>query len=149
MAVPQGTAPTVAKAGQIAVDTTADQFVYYGTAKRVLPYKREKSLTLVGPTNGDVILMWKSVDPVTITAANCLVDPADSSESVAITIQVRNADADTPSTVSTITCANTNTSGTISSGAIAANYWVAVSVGTVTGTVSQLALTINYTTDAQ
>ena len=34
--IPNGTAPTVDAAGEIAVDTTSDQFIYYGTAKRVV-----------------------------------------------------------------------------------------------------------------
>lgn len=38
IAVPQGTAPTVDAAGEIAVDTSDDQLIYYGAAKRVIPY---------------------------------------------------------------------------------------------------------------
>jgi len=44
--IPNGTAPTVDSVGEIAVDTTDDQFVYYGSAKRVLPYEREACVTI-------------------------------------------------------------------------------------------------------
>lgn len=37
--IPQGTGVTVDAAGEIGVDTTDDQYVYYGSAKRVVDYK--------------------------------------------------------------------------------------------------------------
>ena len=36
LAIPQGASPTVDSAGEIAVDTTSDQLIYYGGAKRVI-----------------------------------------------------------------------------------------------------------------
>ena len=36
LAIPQGATPTVDAVGEIAIDTTSDQFIYYGGAKRVI-----------------------------------------------------------------------------------------------------------------
>lgn len=44
--LPNGASPTVDAAGKIAVDTTADQFQYYGGAKRVLNYSKQSCMTI-------------------------------------------------------------------------------------------------------
>ena len=92
------------------------------------------------------------MDPITITNINCIVDPADSGESVVIDVQERDANADNPASVdTTITCANTSTAddGSLSNAAIDANDWISLDIGTVTGTVTQVSVTVYYTVDAE
>jgi len=45
--IPNGATVTdPASVGQVAIDSTSDQFLYYGTAQRVLTYKYEESITV-------------------------------------------------------------------------------------------------------
>lgn len=68
LALPQGAATTVDAAGEIAVDTTNDQLIYYGGAKRVLSYK--DSFCMVISTLAaadDNFEFWIAKDTVTVT----------------------------------------------------------------------------------
>ncbi len=150
--IANGTAPTVDAAGEIAVDTTDDQLIYYGGAARVLSYKQTKSVVLESPVDADSIVLWKTLDPITITDIECIVDPADSAESVVIDLHEADATGDTGVTVdATITCDNDGAAddGTFTNGAIDANDWLLLDIGTVTGTVTQVSVTIYYTVDAE
>ena len=80
-------APTVDAAGEFAVDTTNDQWVYFGTAKRVLDARKQIDFTLESPADADNFLVWKPQYNVTITNIECIVDPGDSAESVVITME--------------------------------------------------------------
>jgi len=151
--IPNGTGPTVDTAGQVAVDTTSDQLVYYGAAKRVLKYTDQIDFTLESPADADNFLIWKPEVNVTVTDIECIVDPADTGESVVITMQENDSDGDTPAGLdgaTTITCGNTTTSddGTLSNGPVDANDYVTVDIGTVTGTVTQLSVRLKYTIDS-
>jgi hypothetical protein len=70
--VPNAAAPTVDAAGEIAVDTSDDQLIYYGGAKRVLSYERTRCALIenVGSTDDNVPL-GSFVDAVTITSVWC------------------------------------------------------------------------------
>jgi hypothetical protein len=84
---------------------------------------------------------------ITITDIHCIVDPADSSESVVVDIQERNSTGDSPATVdATITCDNDGAEddGTLSNGTLDSGDWWSIDIGTVTGTVTQLSLTVYY-----
>lgn len=149
-----GATPTVDAAGEIAVDTTGDQLIYYGGAKRVITYKHSMRLTIESPADADNILISPLDDAITITAITCLCDPADSGESVVITVQERDGDGDSPAGVdgaTTITCANTDTDddGTLSNPSIDADDYMSIDIGTVTGTVAQVAIAVYYTIDAE
>ncbi|MCA9408903.1 MAG: hypothetical protein KC733_09445, partial [Candidatus Omnitrophica bacterium] len=150
--IPSGTGPTVDAEGEIAIDTTDDQFVYFGGAKRVLSFKQMKAFTLENPADADNFILWKTLDPITITDIECIVDPADAAESVVIDVQERDSTADNPATVdATITCDNDGAAddGTLTNGAIDANDWISLDIGAVTGTVTQVSVTIYYTLDAE
>jgi hypothetical protein len=72
LAIPQGTAPTVSKAGHIAVDTTGDQLLYYGTAERVLTYEDTRCGYFADLlSTDDQISMGAWSQPVTITGVGC------------------------------------------------------------------------------
>lgn len=73
--IPNGTAPTVDAAGEVAVDTTDGQLVWYdGTAKRVASKTYGVSATIESITAADDnYAFWMAPQAVTITgvAANC------------------------------------------------------------------------------
>jgi hypothetical protein len=72
IAIPNGTAPTVDTAGQIAIDTTDDQLIYYGGAKRVIPYEKTICGTKFNLAAGDDNTPFYSPqDNVTVVKAYC------------------------------------------------------------------------------
>lgn len=101
------------------------------------------------PVNGDNHFFWKPRSAVTVSNIECIVDPADSGESVVLTVKECDGNGDSCAGLdgaTTITCANTTTSddGTLSDPSIAADAWVSGTIGTITGSVSQLALRLKY-----
>lgn len=72
LTIPVQTAPTVAGAGDLAIDTTDDQLVYYGSAKRVVPYKNARCFVIPDTAAADDnVPIGSFVDGVTITAVWC------------------------------------------------------------------------------
>jgi hypothetical protein len=72
LGIPAGTAPTVDRAGEIAVDTTDDQFVYYGSAKRVIPHEYTACVTVESLAAADDNFgFFSPQDNVTLTKAWC------------------------------------------------------------------------------
>jgi hypothetical protein len=70
--IPYGTAPSVSLAGHVALDTTADQVVYYGGAERILSYDMTRCgyFTDIQSSDDQIALGAWSV-PVTITGIGC------------------------------------------------------------------------------
>ena len=150
--VPNGAAPTVDAVGEVAVDTTDDQFVYFGGSKRVLTPKRSFGLTYESPTSSDLFHFYRAQDNITITDIECIVDPAGTGESAVIDIQECDSTGDNCTTVdATITCDNDGAAddGTFTNPSIDANDWVALDGGAVTGTVSVVGVTVYYTVDSE
>lgn len=146
--VPNGAAPTVGTVGYVGVDTTEDNFLYYGTALRVLSYLDSFSFTLETPADADNFLVMKAPHDMTITNIYCIVDPAGTGETVVIDVQECNTTGDSCATVdATLTCANTGTAddGSLTNPTITEAEWIAIDIGTVTGTVTQVAITVEYT----
>lgn len=146
--IPNGTAPTADDPGEIAHDTTANQIILDNS---VFDPRRSIAFTLESPADADNFLLGKVPYGITITSIQCLVDPADSSESVVITMQERDGTADSPAGIdgaTTITCDNDGATddGSLSNPAVDSGDWLSVDIGTVTGTVTQLSVTVNYTT---
>ncbi len=145
--IPNGTSTVVNLDGEIAHDTTADQLILGATAD-VIPTTFQKSFTIETPADADNFLLGKwAAHGVTITDIHCLVDPADSAESVVIDIQERGSTGDSPVSVdATITCDNDGAEddGALSNGTIDKGDWWSIDIGTVTGTVTQVSVTIIY-----
>jgi hypothetical protein len=142
--------PNVSTNGEIAVDSTADQFLYFHGSLYTLDARRFESATVEDPADADNFMLFKAPFALTITDIECIVDPADTGESVVIDIQERNGTGDSPATVdATITCDNDGASddGTLTNGAIDSGDWVSLDIGTVTGTVNQVSVTITYQVD--
>jgi hypothetical protein len=140
--VGSGANPTVSADGELAVDTTDDQFIYFSTAERVIRYQFPKAFTIELPADVDNFLLWTDQDALTVVSFSCIVDPGDAGESVAITIQERDSDGTNPTTIGTATCDNDGAAGSISDANVDAADYVGIDIGTVTGTVTQLNVTI-------
>lgn len=115
-------------------------------------YTRTASANVVSPTTSSDFFFGKVKAPagITVTEIDCVVDPADTGESVVITVNEYDGNGDTPAGVdgaTTITCGNTNTAddGSLSNAAIDLDDFWGVDVGTVTGTVTNLVITVTYT----
>lgn len=95
------------------------------------------------PSSSTNYLVWHPNAGTTITGVDCLVDGGTSA-----VVDVKECDADGGSCASvlssTITCATTNTTGTVSDGGITSGNRVQIAIGTVTGTVPSLTVRINY-----
>jgi hypothetical protein len=100
-------------------------------------------------------IAWSIVDPndadihyvrlqraITASSVGCIVDPEGTGESVVLDIQECDSNGDNCASVlsSTITCGNTPTAGTINDAAWAANAFLKIDIGTVTGTVKTLSI---------
>ena len=110
-----------------------------------------KSVVIEDPADADNFLFWRAFDAITITDIHCIVDPADLAESVVIDIQERDGTGDNPATVdATITCDNDGAEddGSLTNGAIDAGDWLSIDIGTVTGTVTEITVTIAYVVTA-
>ena len=70
LVIPNGAAPVVDAAGEIAVDTTDNQLIAYGTTKNVFSPIHEKAVLLEDPSSTtDIDLpLWTPVDGITITS---------------------------------------------------------------------------------
>lgn len=149
--IPNGTGPTVDTAGQIAIDTTGDQLIYFGGAERVVTFQFTKSFALEDPADADSILLWEVPFDITIVSWSCIVDPGDTGESVAVDLQETDATGDSGASIdAAVTCDNdeANDDGTLSNPTLDAGDYLLLDIGTVTGTVTWLSGSIVYTVDA-
>lgn len=142
--IPNGTDPTVDAAGEVAVDTTSDQLVYYGGAKRVLPYKQYASFVIPAPADTDDINLLKAPYGMTISAINCIVQGTTS-----VTGQLQECDsagANCADLDSDITCDADGAAddGSLTDSAIAANGWLRWKTTSVSGTPTFLTVTVTY-----
>ena len=142
--IPNGTGPTVDAAGEIAVDTTSDQLVYYGGAKRVLPYKQYASFVIPAPADTDDINLLKAPYGMTISAINCIVQGTTS-----VTGQLQECSStggDCADLDSDITCDADGAAddGSLTDSAIAANGWLRWKTTSVSGTPTFLTVTVTY-----
>jgi hypothetical protein len=103
------------------------------------------------PADADDYLLFKARFAITITDIHCIVDPADSSESISLDIQECDSTGDNCATVdAAITCDNDGAEddGALSNGSIDAGDWVKMVLGAPTGAVSALTFSI-YSSEVQ
>ena len=141
VALPQG-APTIDGAGEIGIDTSSDQLVYYGAAKRVITYWREMCFTLEDAADADDnVPIWSPKDNITITDVYCRTQGGTST---VVTI------SDGTNALEAITCDADGQAddGSIANGTFTANERMEFDIGTVTGSVDWTNVCITYTIDA-
>jgi len=142
--IPQGAAPTVDAAGETAVDTTSDQFIYYGAAKRIMTYKRQKDFQVKTPVDGDDLPLFKAQTALTITDIHVI---ATGGTDISVDIQECDSAGANCVTVDAAITADTNGAeddGTLTNGAIDAGDWVKIVLGAPTGAVTHLTGSIYY-----
>ncbi len=141
--IPNGTGPTVNVAGEVGVDTTDDQFVYYGGAERVIPYEYERCVTLEDPVDADDnIPFFFPRNAITVTDVYCEVDGGTS---IALTI------SDGTNALEAITCDadGAEDDGSIANGTFTALERMEFDLGSASGTSTFLAFCITYTVTRQ
>lgn len=141
--VPNGANPTVDAAGKIGVDTSDDQFKYYGSALRILPYTHEFCRTLETPTDADDnIPFFTPVDNITITGVYGITQGGTS---IAGTI------SDGTNTLEAITFDSDGQAddGSITNGTFTADERMEIDFSAPTGTVNWVTWCVRYTVDAQ
>lgn len=144
VALPQGASPTVDAAGETAIDTTSDQLIYYGGAKRVLTYKKQIDFAVKTPVDADDFLLFKAQTAMTITDIHVI---AQGGTSISVDIQECTSAGASCATVDAAITADTDGAeddGTLSNGTIDAGDWVKVVLGAPSGTVNYLAGSIYY-----
>jgi hypothetical protein len=135
--------------GNFWFNTSTLGFNYYnGTALKRIPTTLTWSQSFASPTSSTNRLILRPPYGIRIESVSCIVDPADTGESVPVNVQQCDSNGDNCTTIdAAITCGNTTTTddGSISSPNITSGNWVNLNFGTVTGTVSNVTVTIKYT----
>lgn len=142
--IPNGTGPTVDAAGEIALDTTSDQLIYYGAAKRVLTHKKQIDFVVKTPVDADDFLLFKAQTAITITDVHVI---AQGGTSISVDIQECTSSGASCATVDAAITADTDGAeddGTLSNGSIDAGDWVKVVLGAPSGAVNFLTGSIYY-----
>jgi len=110
-----------------------------------------KSVVIESPVDADRLLLIRANAAWTVTGINCIADPANSGESVVIALYESDGSGDFTDLATngldgttTITCDNDGASddGALSNPSIDLGDWIGIDVGTVTGTVSTLTITL-------
>lgn len=103
------------------------------------------------PVDADFIIWFKAPAALTLTRMDCIVDPADSGESIDIDIQECDGAGDScvDSDSTPVTCNNAGASKTsFTDAAVDSGDWVAINMASApTGTITQLSLTLQYRMD--
>ncbi len=136
--IPNAAGPTVDAAGEIAVDTTSDQLIYYGAAKRVIPYVQQKCISLETPVDADDnIPVFFPRKAITITDVYCEVDGGTS---VAMTL------SDGTNALEAITCDadGAEDDGSIANGTFTSLERMEFDLASTSGTNTWLAICISY-----
>jgi hypothetical protein len=107
-----------------------------------------RTYALIDPDATDDGLWFYTPQAMTVTQVVAIVDPADTGESVVIDVLECDSNGDNCASIlsSAITAGNTTTTGTLSDTSLASGVWIRVDIGTITGTVSRVTLTMkgNY-----
>ena len=141
IAIPNGD-PTVDGVGEIAIDTTSDQFIYYGGAKRVLTYQKEICVALEDPVDADDnVPFFFPRQAIAITDVYCQVDGGTS---VAMVI------SDGTNALESITCDadGAQDDGSITNGAFTSLERMEFDLDATSGTNTWLNICVTYTITA-
>lgn len=151
LAVPQGAAPTVDAAGEVAVDTTDDQLIYYGGAKRVIPHEQTKCAViedLAAADDNKSLGMFN--DAVTITGVGVHCDgTCTTAADIDLSDRAGNAMTHGAPTVSTTTGSTTFTAVTAANTLTAGEGLEFSVANAVSPETDDYTLCYTFTTDAQ
>ena len=143
--VAYGSAPTVDSAGELGVDNTADQFVYFGTAERVLTYKRAEKFVIKSYTAADDnVVRMTFEDNVTLTGLSCNTGGASDNVTATVYVCDNNVANCSTSGLSSAATSTTVTDSSASAGAVTDGAWIKVALTDLVGTGTSLACIIRY-----
>ena len=130
--------------GEQTIDTTTNQFRYYGGAQRVLSPIQHSSIVITAPADTDDINIMKAPYGMTILGINCIVQGTTSA-----TGQLQECSAtggDCADLDSDIACDADGAAddGTLTDSAIAANAWLRWKTTSLSGTPTFLTVTFRY-----
>jgi hypothetical protein len=142
--IPSGASPTVSTAGHAAVDTTTDQFQFYGAAKRALPSIQSMSFVIPAPATTDDINVMKAPYGMTILGIDAIVQGTTSAtgqlqECDSTGASCTDLDSDIVADADGAADDGTFTDSTIASGA-----WLRWKTTSVSGTPTFLTVTVRY-----
>ncbi len=150
--IPNGTAPVVDAAGEIALDTTGNQLLVgdSGNAAAVLGTKTQhKTFVLDTPTSTDVFPIWQFEHAVTITKVTGTIRGGTSftfniEERPGTTLNSSGTDVMTSDLAAD---QGGETTTTFSNASIAADAFLVLAASALSGTVNQVVIRIDYTVD--
>ena len=151
--IPNATAPTVDANGEVAVDTTGGQFLFYSDEVNVLMATKSFAFNY-GSGSFDLTNNQQYVqfhEPITITAIDCFVTSGTSAQ-----IEIEECDANGANCATTdaaITCTTSDVAddGSLSNASIDALDWVIASIsqGDVSGDVDSVHINVHFKYTAQ
>lgn len=144
MQVPNGASPTVDAAGEVAVDTTTDQFQFYGAAKRALPSIQHISFVIPAPAATDDMLLMKAPFGMTILTIRGVLQGTTN-----VIGQLQECNSSGASCVDldsdiTFDGGEDADDGTLTDNTIASGNWIAWKTTSVSGTPTFLTITVTY-----
>ena len=144
LVIPNANNVTVDAAGEVGIDNTSGQFVYYSTSKRVISPTHFVSIVIPDPAEADDINILKAPYGMTILGIDCIVQGSTS-----VTGQLQEctssgggcADLDAD-----ITCDSDGAAddGTLTDPTIASGAWLRWKTTSVSGTPTFLTVTVKY-----
>ena len=144
LALPQGTAPTVNAAGEVAVDTSSGQLVLYTSAEYAISPLKQIDFVVKTPVDADDFFLFKAQVGMTITDIHVITIGGTS---ISVDIQECSSTGTTCATVDAAITADSDGAtddGTLSNPSIDVDDWVMVVLGAPTGTVNFLSGSIYY-----
>jgi hypothetical protein len=142
--IPNGTGPTVDAAGEVAVDTSTDQFQFYGGAKRALPSIKHVSFVMPAPVETDDFILMKAPYGMTILTIKGVL--AGTTNVVGQLQECNSSGASCADLDSDITFNGGEDAddGTLTDSTITSGNWIAWKTTSISGTPTFLTVTVTY-----
>lgn len=104
-----------------------------------------KAITIVGPVNGDNLVMFYTNTALTLSACRAVLDGTTPSISYTINSGAdRTVTSTTHVTATSVTSTTTGTAATISNASIPAGRWVWIVITALSGTVAEVAVSLDF-----
>lgn len=150
--IPNGTNPTTDAAGEIAVDTSSTPgsgIRFYGDQAYTVPGTFSKSFVIINPTTSSDYALWRTPYAITIKAVHGVCKDGTNVVGHLTECDANGANAAgvDGATDMTVTTSNTNDDGSLSNPSIDANDYVGWRTTSVSGTVTAVTITFEYTID--
>lgn len=147
--VPNGTAPTVDAAGEIAVDTTADQLKYYTSRINVLSPTSSRGFAILTPAASGSVPIWKVPYDVTVGGVHCITGTSGSTAT--IDLYEGGSTGATTSTMlnAAVVCDYDGQAAVVTNGTLDASDWMGYMITAVASSPASVAVTLWYYVDSK